>query len=173
VPSLKPRISCQSAKTLQLNRERHAPVAGPGVRVPDREGTWLWHDRCTQTGGMEAPVDQSTVSAMRIVSPGLVAGASRALWSVPLAHETKLDLLRGMLCRLDDVTSAGQQYLMAKVLPLLRQEAVDQSGRFRPRDLEVVTRSLDELEHEVSRVAPDPSIFGEKAQILVDVLALA
>jgi hypothetical protein len=106
------------------------------------------------------------------VSPELVSVAPRVLLAVPLAQETRLDLLRGMLDRLQDVTPAGQHYLMAKLLLLLHREATDRGQRFRPRDYEVITRSLDELEREASRIAPDPTIFTGKAQMLVDVLAL-
>lgn len=84
-----------------------------------------------------------------------------------------MDLLRGMLTRLVDVTLGGQHYLMSKVLPLLRREALDPSARFRPQHPNLIMRSLDELEHEAARVAPDPGAFGRKAQILVDVFALA
>ncbi len=84
-----------------------------------------------------------------------------------------MDLLRGMLSRLVDVTPAGQHYLMSKVLPLLRSEALDPDARFRPQHRELITRSLDELEHEIGRVAPDPGAFDRKAQVLVSVFALA
>jgi hypothetical protein len=92
---------------------------------------------------------------------------------VPLAPDARLDLLRGMLCRLEDATSAGRHYLMDKVLPLLRREALDRNTTFRPGDLEIINRSLADLEHEAARVAPDPTSFGQKAQILVDVFAIA
>jgi hypothetical protein len=84
-----------------------------------------------------------------------------------------MDLLRGMLSRLVDVTPAGQHYLMGKVLPLLRQEALDPSAHFQPTHRDLIMRSLNDLEHEVARVAPDPGLFDRKAQILVDVFALA
>jgi hypothetical protein len=84
-----------------------------------------------------------------------------------------MDLLRGMLSRLVDVTAPGQQYLMGKVLPLLRQEALDPSARFQPNHRDLIMRELADLEHEVGRVAPDPGIFDRKAQILVDVFTLA
>jgi hypothetical protein len=95
---------------------------------------------------MEAPMNQSTAAG--------------------------IDLLRGILTRLEDMKPGAQYYLMAKVLPLLRREALDPNKRFRAGDLDVITRSLDELEHEAARVSPDSSTFGKKAQILVDVLAL-
>jgi len=119
-------------------------------------------------------VNQPTASVMTVRSAGLgPAGAPRGLFAVPLLAEERLDLLRGMLCRLADATSAGQQYLMEKFLPLLRTEALDPGKKFRPGDLDVITRSLADLEHEASRVAPDPSTFGHKAQLLVDVFAIA
>jgi len=119
-------------------------------------------------------VNQPTASVMTVRSAGLgPAGAPRGLFAVPLLAEERLDLLREMLCRLEDATSAGQQYLMEKVLPLLRTEALDPGKKFRPGDLDVITRSLADLEHEASRVAPDPSNFGQKAQLLVDVFAIA
>jgi hypothetical protein len=118
-------------------------------------------------------MSQPTTSAARNLSLQLAAVAPRALFAVPLAPEARLDLLRGMLCRLEDATSAGQHYLMDKVLPLLRREALDPNKRFRSSDLDVINRSLADLEHEASRMAPDPSSFGHKAQILVDVFAIA
>jgi hypothetical protein len=111
-----------------------------------------WHDDCNVLDHKEAPVNQSMAS----VPP-----------------EERLDLLRGMLCRLEDATSAGQHYLMEKVLPLLRREALDPTKKFRPSDLDAINRSLADLEHEASRVAPDPRSFGQKAQLLADVFAIA
>lgn len=119
-------------------------------------------------------MNQSTASRVRMIQPEIAGGVTRLpLASVPPTRSAGIDLLRGMLTRLEDVTPAGQPYLMAKVLPLLRREALDPTRRFRSRDLHVITRSLDELEHEASRVAPNPLTFSKKAQILVDVFALA
>lgn len=91
----------------------------------------------------------------------------------PLVRSARLDLLRGMLSRLIDATPAGQHYLMAKILPLLRREALEPSSTFQPNQRHLIMGSLDELEHEAGRVAPDPGIFDRKAQVLVDVFALA
>lgn len=118
-------------------------------------------------------MNQSTAGVMTVRSPELGAVAPRALFAVPLPAKERLELLQGMLGRLEDATSAGQHYLMEKVLPLLRREALDPGKKFRPGDLDVITRSLADLEHEASRVAPDPSSFGQKAQLLVDVFAVA
>ncbi len=95
------------------------------------------------------------------------------LASVPLARHERLDLLRGMLARLEDATPAGQTYMMTKILPLLRREALDPTARFKSLHLDLIMRSLDELEHETSRISPDAVAFDRRAQILVDVFALA
>jgi hypothetical protein len=117
-------------------------------------------------------VNQSTTSMVRNLEPEIAAGLPRMPpASVPLARSTRLELLRGMLCQLEDATSAGQRYLMTKVVPLLRREALDPAGSVRSNDLAVINRSLNELEHEASRVAPDPNAFGEKAHGLLDRLA--
>jgi hypothetical protein len=89
------------------------------------------------------------------------------------SRSARLELLRGMLTRLLDVPPGGQHYLMDKVLPLLRREALDPGAHFQPNHCDLIMRSLDELEHEAARIAPDPDVFDRKAQILVDVLALA
>lgn len=60
---------------------------------------------------------------------------------------------------------------MTKVLPLRRRVALDSAGNVRSDDLAVINRSLNELEHEASRVAPDPNAFGEKAHVVLDRLA--
>lgn len=88
-------------------------------------------------------------------------------------RSVRLDLLRGMLTRLLDVPPGGQHYLMDKVLPLLRREALDPGAHFQPIQCDLIMRSLAELEHEAARIAPDPGMFDRKAQILVDVFALA
>ncbi len=116
-------------------------------------------------------MNQATM-AVGSVSSGLGAVIPLTSSAAPLAREARLDLLRGMLVRLAEATPAGQYYLMAKVLPLLHEEASERGQRFRLRDRELITRLLDDLEREASRLAPDPTIFTGKAQILVDVLAL-
>jgi hypothetical protein len=120
------------------------------------------------------PMNQSTANAVRVghfdQPPALVRPA---LASVPLPHRDRMEVLQGMLRRLEDVTPAGQQYLMAKVVPLLRREAIDQAGRFQRSELTTIEQSLDRLEHEASRLAPNVGVFSQRAQILADVFALA
>ncbi len=79
----------------------------------------------------------------------------------------RIDLLRGML-------GASQQSApLEEILRLLRREALDPGARFQASQGRIVVRSLDDLEHEVSRLDPDRTHFQRKAQILIDVLAIA
>lgn len=91
-------------------------------------------------------------------------------WPV-LSRSARIDLLRGMLERLKDATPAGRTYLIAKVLPLLRREAFDSDGRSDLTDRQMIVRSMEQLENEASRVAPDPQVFEHTAWILVEKLA--
>lgn len=91
--------------------------------------------------------------------------------SVPPGRHERLDLLRGMLATLEDATPVGQTYMMTNILPLLREEALDPTARFKSLQVDLIMRSLDELEHETSRIWPDAVAFDRRAQILVDVFA--
>ena len=51
--------------------------------------------------------------------------------SVPPGRHERLDLLRGMLATLEDATPVGQTYMMTNILPLLREEALDPTARFK------------------------------------------
>lgn len=104
--------------------------------------------------------------------PAFAAAPPRLPGAGPLTRRARLELLRGMLTRLVDATPAGQHYLMAKVIPLLRREALEPNARFQPNHRALIMRSLDDLEHEAGRVAPDPTVFDRKAQLLVDVFAV-
>lgn len=91
-------------------------------------------------------------------------------WPV-LSRSARIDLLRGMLERLKDATLAGRPYLIAKFLLLLRREAFDSGGRSALTDRQMIVRSMEQLEREASRVAPDPRVFEHAAWILVEKLA--
>ena len=88
-----------------------------------------------------------------------------------LSRSVLIDLLRGMLERLKDATPAGRPYSIAKVLPLLRREAFDSGGRSDLADRQMIVRSMEQLEREASRVAPDPHVFERTAWSLVEKLA--
>jgi len=89
------------------------------------------------------------------------------------ARDERIGALRGMLGRLERLTPTRQQPAMENILRLLRSEALDPTAHFQPDERQVVVRSLDDLEHELWRAAPDPGSFDRKAQILIDVFAIA
>jgi hypothetical protein len=91
-------------------------------------------------------------------------------WPV-LSRSTQIDLLREMLERLKDATPAGRHYLIEKVLPMLRREAFDSGDRTDLTDRQMIVQSMEQLEREASRVAPDPHIFDRTAWLLVETLA--
>lgn len=91
-------------------------------------------------------------------------------WPV-LSRSTRIDLLRGMLERLKDATPSGRHYLIAKVLTVLRREAFDSGDLSDLTDRQMIVQSMEQLEREASRVAPDPHIFEHTAWILVEKLA--
>jgi hypothetical protein len=59
---------------------------------------------------------------------------------------------------------------MEDILRLLRHAALDPAAQLGPTQGQVVVQSLDDLEHEVSRLDPDRSRFDRTAQILIDLL---
>lgn len=87
----------------------------------------------------------------------------------PVATErrVRIDLLRGML------EASQQRTPLEDILRLLRYEALDPGAHFEANQRRIVVQSLDDLEHEVSRLDPDRTHFERKAQILIDVLAIA
>jgi hypothetical protein len=76
-----------------------------------------------------------------------------------------------MLERLKDTTPAGRHYLIAKVLSVLRREALESAESCDLTDRQMIVQSMEQLEREASRVAPDPRIFENTAWILVENLA--
>jgi len=86
--------------------------------------------------------------------------------------EARMDVLREMLAAIEDATPGGQRYLMTKLLVLFRREASRPDVQFSVRQRHVLLLSLDQLEHEASRIAPDVATFERRAQILVDLFAI-
>jgi hypothetical protein len=87
-----------------------------------------------------------------------------------LSRRERIDLLRGILAQLKEATPAGRQYLISKVLPLLRRETFVPGGGSDLADPQMIRRSMEQLEREASRVAPDPHVFDQTAWLLVDEL---
>ncbi len=94
------------------------------------------------------------------------------IWASALLQE-RLVLLREMLESMVDATPAGQRYIMSKVVRVLRDEALRPDARFTVGDRAIVNRSLEDLEHELARIAPDVEGFDSPARILIEILSLA
>ncbi len=90
-----------------------------------------------------------------------------------VSRQTRIIQVREMLDSLERVTPASRHSVAETIVRLLRGEALDPDISFRPSQRQTVVRSLDDLEHEVSRGVPEPSRFDRKAQILIDVFAIA
>jgi hypothetical protein len=110
----------------------------------------------------------------------MIESSRRVAQSMPVHFESSTDergqrigVLRGMLGGLERLTPTRLQTQMEDIVRLLRSEALDPTAHFRPSQRHVVVRSLDDLEHELSRQAPDAGSFDRKAQILIDVFAIA
>jgi len=71
------------------------------------------------------------------------------------------------------VGAGGHVASMEDVVRLLRQAALDPAAQFEASQGRTVVQSLDELEHELSRLEPDRLRFTRKAQILIDLLAVS
>ena len=90
-----------------------------------------------------------------------------------VSRQKRIYELREMLDSLERVAPARRHSVAERIVRTLRGEALDPDINFRPSERQTVVRSLDDLEHEVSRGVPEPSTFDRKAQILMDVFAIA
>ena len=85
----------------------------------------------------------------------------------------RLGVIRELMSALHMVTQSGQEYVMHKMLGILRTEILREGLPLTDGQLGAVMNALTELEHEVGRVAPLPAAFNDKARVVVDVLARA
>ena len=84
--------------------------------------------------------------------------------AVATERRERIDHLRGMLAAPQPIAP------MQEIVRLLRYEALDPAAQFEAAQGQVVVQSLDDLEHELSRLDADSSDFQRKAQRLIDVL---
>lgn len=89
------------------------------------------------------------------------------------SRQVRMFQVREMLEGLERMTPARRPTVMEDILRQLRSEALDPDVSFRPSDRQIVVQSLDELEHEIAKPVPEPASFDRKAQILIDVFAIA
>jgi len=98
----------------------------------------------------------------------LVAAGCGLFTVMPLERRIGImkDLMRGM----DLVTLVGQGHAMNKILVLLRREALRLTPPVAAEDLASLSTAMTELEHEVGRIAPSPSIFNDHVEAAIGAL---
>lgn len=82
----------------------------------------------------------------------------------------RLDVVKEILTALDTATAAGQQYLMGKVLTVLRHQAPQRDYWMNDRQWNHIAGALDALAREATRMAPDAAAFSRQASSLADSL---
>jgi hypothetical protein len=86
-------------------------------------------------------------------------------------HLERLNIIRELMMTLTVVTHAGQHHVMNRAVEILRSD-VSCTGLALtdPRAIRMAD-ALKEMEQETVRVAPRPSIFNDRANIVLDGLA--
>jgi hypothetical protein len=82
----------------------------------------------------------------------------------------RLDVIEALLSNLETATTAGQHYLMGKVLTQLREAAVARQN-LSPHQRRMVRNMLAVLAHESERLMPNADPFVRSARALTDVLS--
>jgi hypothetical protein len=125
-----------------------------------------------QACGGEVMAD-SRIGTEAIPSPVASELTPAAFIVASAPREARMGLLRQMLLSLEDATTDGHGYLMAKVMILFRRELLELDARFTTEQRALVDHALSELEHEAARLSPEPVAFQRGARTLVDLFALA
>jgi hypothetical protein len=86
------------------------------------------------------------------------------------SFEERLGILKELMGAVDLVTLAGRAQLMNKMLIILRREALCLESPVAVADLASLSNAMMELEHEVGRVAPVPSVFKRHVEIAIGAL---
>ncbi len=97
-----------------------------------------------------------------------------AISHVPfLPPHTRLDVVHSMLGDLETATTAGQRYVMAKMLTPLREAAAAAAPRLSDLRRRTVRNRLVQLTREAERLLPDADAFAHGARSLAAVLSRA
>jgi hypothetical protein len=84
--------------------------------------------------------------------------------------EGRFGMLKELMRTVDLVTLAGRAHVMNKMLIILRREALRLESPIAAADLASLSNAMMELEHEVGRMAPAPSVFNRHVEIAIDAL---
>lgn len=98
----------------------------------------------------------------------LVAAGHAPFTAMPLERRIRImkDLMRGM----ELVALVEQGHAMSKMLVLLRREALRLEAPVAADDIASFSNAMTELEHEVGRLAPSPSVFTQHAEAAIGAL---
>jgi hypothetical protein len=88
--------------------------------------------------------------------------------SVAPAGRLRLDVIKDILTAMETATTAGQQYLMGKVLKVLQHQAPPRDHWLNDREWGQIAGALDALAREAARLSPDAAAFSRQAQLLAD-----
>ncbi len=105
------------------------------------------------------------------MSSQVALSAVEVTWSPDPVLTDEITTVRGMLSTLDTFTTAGQQYLTAKVISFVEDRAPillrEMNGRSRRTFLELLT----DLRSENDRLAPDVAAVVSRGEDLIALLA--
>jgi hypothetical protein len=106
---------------------------------------------------MQLPTDRHTPPATSLV-PFLPA-------------PRRLDVIKPLLGDLETATTAGQHYVMGKVLAQLREAAAAAERKLSEPQRRAIQANLAVLEHESERLLPNADAFGRSARLLAATLS--
>ena len=83
----------------------------------------------------------------------------------------QLRVIQEMLDDMESQIAAGQRHTMEKVAAFLRSHVGQGTLSITPRNALELSHMVDQLEQEARRHSPDVRLFGDRAKILVALLA--
>jgi hypothetical protein len=84
--------------------------------------------------------------------------------------ESRIRVLKDLMRGMDLATLVGRGLAMNKMLVLLRREALRLEPPVAAEDLASLSNAMTDLEHEVGRIAPSPSIFNQHVEVAIGAL---
>jgi hypothetical protein len=83
----------------------------------------------------------------------------------------QLRVIQEMIDDMESQIAAGQRHTMEKVTAFLRSQVGPGTLSITPRNALELSHMVDQLEREARRQSPDVRLFGDRAKILVALLA--
>jgi hypothetical protein len=96
--------------------------------------------------------------------------ANRSIPVVPPVASDPYGVVREMMSNLDNLTVAGQQHVMAKIIRFVEVEAAPVLRGMRARHRLAVSELLAGLRHETARLCPDAASFVRRGEAVIGLL---